>query len=62
VLGKIFEPKQEVSGQFRTLNKESLMMEAVSSSETSVNFYQITRHNFPEDALRTWNLIDFSII
>jgi hypothetical protein len=25
------------------------MMEAVSTSETSVNFYEITRHNIPED-------------
>jgi hypothetical protein len=25
------------------------MMVAVSTSETSVNFYQITRHNNPED-------------
>jgi hypothetical protein len=27
-----------------------LMMEALSISETSVNFYQITRHNIPEDS------------
>jgi hypothetical protein len=27
----------------------TLMMEAVSSSETSVNIYQITRRNIPED-------------
>jgi hypothetical protein len=26
------------------------MMEAASTSETSVNFYQITRHNNPEDS------------
>jgi hypothetical protein len=37
-------------------------MEAVSTSETSVNFYQTTRRNIPEDshfilvAVRTWNL------
>jgi hypothetical protein len=24
------------------------MMEAISTSETSVDFYQITRHNIPE--------------
>jgi hypothetical protein len=28
----------------------SLMMEAVSTSETSVNFYQTTRRNIPEDS------------
>jgi hypothetical protein len=27
-----------------------VMMEAVSSSETSVNIYQTTRHNIPEDS------------
>jgi hypothetical protein len=27
----------------------TLMMEAVSTSETLVNFYEITRHNIPED-------------
>jgi hypothetical protein len=27
----------------------ALMMEAASTSETSVNFYQITRRNNPED-------------
>jgi hypothetical protein len=27
----------------------ALMMEAVSTSETSVNFYQNTQRNFPED-------------
>jgi hypothetical protein len=26
------------------------MMEAVSTSETSVNFYEITRRNIPEDS------------
>jgi hypothetical protein len=28
----------------------TLMMEAASTSETSVNFYQTTRHNNPEDS------------
>jgi hypothetical protein len=28
----------------------ALMMEAVSTSETSVNFYQATWHNIPEDS------------
>jgi hypothetical protein len=28
----------------------TLMMEAVSISETSVNFYEITRHNIPENS------------
>jgi hypothetical protein len=28
----------------------ALMMEAASTSETSVNFYQITRRNNPEDS------------
>jgi hypothetical protein len=32
----------------------ALMTEAASASETSVNFYQATRHNNPEDShLRT---------
>jgi hypothetical protein len=31
----------------------SAMMEAASSSETSVNFYQTTRRNIPEDHLHT---------
>jgi hypothetical protein len=30
-----------------------LMMEAASSSETSVNFYQTTERNIPEDSLHT---------
>jgi hypothetical protein len=40
----------------------AMMMEAVSTSETSVNFYQATRRNIPEHshlilaAVRTWNL------
>jgi hypothetical protein len=28
----------------------ALMMEAASTSETSVNFYQTTRRNIPEDS------------
>jgi hypothetical protein len=28
----------------------ALMMEAVSNSETSVNFYEITRRNIPDDS------------
>jgi hypothetical protein len=28
----------------------ALMMEAVNTSETSVNFYQTTQHNIPEDS------------
>jgi hypothetical protein len=28
----------------------ALMMEAANTSETSVNFYQTTRHNIPEDS------------
>jgi hypothetical protein len=28
----------------------ALMIEAVSTSETSVNFYQTTRRNIPEDS------------
>jgi hypothetical protein len=27
----------------------ALMMDAVSTSETSINFYQTTRRNIPED-------------
>jgi hypothetical protein len=30
--------------------RQALMMEAASTSETSVNFYQTTRHNNPEDS------------
>jgi hypothetical protein len=30
---------------------DALMMEAVSISETSENFYQTTRRNIPEDSL-----------
>jgi hypothetical protein len=33
-----------------TLVEIALMMEAVSTSETSVSFYQTTRHNIPEDS------------
>jgi glycyl-tRNA synthetase alpha subunit len=32
------------------LHHQALMMEAVSTSETSVNFYQTTRGNIPEDS------------
>jgi hypothetical protein len=33
----------------------ALMMEAVSTSETSVNFYQTTRRSIPKDShLQTW--------
>jgi hypothetical protein len=32
------------------INIFALMMEAVSTSETSVNFYQTTRPNIPEDS------------
>jgi hypothetical protein len=42
---------------------EALMMEAVSTSDTSVNFYQTTQRNIPEDshlfifaAVKTLNL------
>jgi hypothetical protein len=31
-------------------NAEALMMKAASTSETSVNFYQTTRRNNPEDS------------
>jgi hypothetical protein len=30
----------------------ALMMDAASASETSVNFYQTTRRNNPEDSLQ----------
>jgi hypothetical protein len=33
-----------------TCNDIALIMEAVSTSETSVNFYEITRRNIPEDS------------
>jgi hypothetical protein len=40
----------------------TLMMEAASTSETSVNFYQTTRRNIPEDShlllLMTFKLTD----
>jgi hypothetical protein len=29
---------------------EAMMMEAESTSEMSVNFYQTTQHNIPEDS------------
>jgi hypothetical protein len=32
------------------LRRDGLMMEAQSTSETSVNFYQTTRRNNPEDS------------
>jgi hypothetical protein len=32
----------------------ALMIEAASTSETSVNFYQTTRRNIPEDSHRKW--------
>jgi hypothetical protein len=31
----------------------ALMMEALSTSETLINFYQITRRNIPEDTVLT---------
>jgi hypothetical protein len=33
-----------------------LMIEEVSSSETSVDFYEPAEHNFPEDSRRCQNL------
>jgi hypothetical protein len=33
----------------------ALMMAAVSTSETSVNFYQTTRHNKPQDSQQQFN-------
>jgi hypothetical protein len=33
-----------------TIRAITLMMVAVSTSEMSVNFYQATRHNIPEDS------------
>jgi hypothetical protein len=33
-----------------TIRVITLMMEAASTSETSVNFYQTTRRNIPEDS------------
>jgi hypothetical protein len=38
----------------------ALMMEAASTSETLVNFYQTTRHNKPEDSHLQLNLVRFS--
>jgi hypothetical protein len=35
----------EIAQRFR-----AMMMEAVGTSETSVNFYQTTRRNIPEDS------------
>jgi hypothetical protein len=32
------------------IRARKVMMEAVSTSETSINFYQTTRHNNPEDS------------
>jgi hypothetical protein len=48
VLRRIFGPKgEEVTGGWRVI---ALMMKAASTSETSVNFYQTTRRNIPEDS------------
>jgi hypothetical protein len=44
---------QRVVGQRRF---DVLMMEAVSTSETQVNFCQTTRHNSPEDSHLQTNL------
>jgi hypothetical protein len=35
---------------FRVLTAIVLMMKTVNISETSVNIYQTTRHNIPEDS------------
>jgi hypothetical protein len=35
---------------YRHFRGADLMMEAASASETSVNFYQTTRRNIPEDS------------
>jgi hypothetical protein len=40
----------EVYRRFKVLAAIALMMKAASTSETSVNFYQITRRNNPEDS------------
>jgi hypothetical protein len=46
----------------------ALMMETASTSETSINFYQTTRRNIPEDShlhfatVRTWNLTNFQLV
>jgi hypothetical protein len=41
----------------------ALMMEAASSSETSVNFYQTARHYNPEDShLYTWANVIYCIV
>jgi hypothetical protein len=38
------------------------MTEAVSTSDITVNFYQTTRHNFPEDAgAKSWSTSDGAI-
>jgi hypothetical protein len=39
-----------------------LMMEAASTSETSVNFYQTTRRNTPEDSHLHISLTSSSVI
>jgi hypothetical protein len=35
----------------------ALMMKAASTSETSVNFYQTTRRNIPEDSRLQFHLV-----
>jgi hypothetical protein len=40
----------EVYRRFRRISYLFLMMEVASTSETSVNFYQSTRRNNPEDS------------
>jgi hypothetical protein len=47
-----FWPCSLVEGRFRSaycLHHQALVMEAISTIETAVNFYQDTRHSIPED-------------
>jgi hypothetical protein len=46
------------TGMFRHVVLVALMMEAVSTSETSANFYQTTWRNIPEDSRLHTNLCD----
>jgi hypothetical protein len=38
------------------------MMEAANTSETSVSFYQTSRHNIPEDSHLHFGIVEMTVI